>query len=86
MRDHCTRTFGEHVNTGNTRARSGYKGIHALRHYCGTTLSKSSGIENASRVLGHASIATTSSYVKTDMDSLVAAVKHLQIGRVSSST
>jgi len=42
-----------------------YKGVHALRHYCGTRLVREGGdLEMAARHLGHASLETTRIYVK----------------------
>ncbi len=39
------------------------KGVHALRHYCGTRLVREGGdLEMAARHLGHASIETTRIY------------------------
>lgn len=47
-----------------TRAGVAYKGWHAFRHYAGTRLAASAGLENAARHLGHASIETTRVYAK----------------------
>lgn len=43
-----------------------YRGIHALRHACGTRLVRENGgdLEAAARLLGHSSIETTRAYVK----------------------
>ncbi len=42
-----------------------YRGIHALRHTCGTRLVRETGnLEMAARHLGHSSIETTRVYAK----------------------
>lgn len=41
-----------------------YRGWHAFRHYAGTKLAATLGLENVARHLGHASIETTRVYAK----------------------
>ncbi len=52
-----------------------YKGVYALRHYCGTRLVREGGdLEMAARHLGHASIKTTRIYIKWSDEGLKKAV------------
>lgn len=52
-----------------------YKGVHTLRHYCGTRLVRECGdLEMAARHLGHASIKTTRIYIKWSDEGLKKAV------------
>ena len=46
------------------RALIPYRGIHALRHSCGTRLARERGLEAAQHHLGHANLATTQVYAK----------------------
>lgn len=46
------------------RALVPYRGIHALRHTCGTRMARERGLEAAQHHLGHANLATTQVYAK----------------------
>lgn len=46
------------------RALVPYRGIHALRHSCGTRMARELGLEAAQHHLGHANLATTQVYAK----------------------
>lgn len=52
-----------------------YKGLHALRHACGTRLVREgASLETAARLLGHTHIETTRVYVKWSDDSLPSSI------------
>jgi len=52
-----------------------YRGLHALRHYCGTWTYRESGDLNVPRKhLGHSSVSTTTIYAKMDSRTLDAAL------------
>lgn len=46
------------------RALVPYRGIHTLRHSCGTRLARDRGLEAAQHHLGHANLATTQVYAE----------------------
>ena len=46
------------------RALVPYRGVHALRHTCGTRMARELGLEAAQHHLGHANLATTQVYAK----------------------
>lgn len=52
------------------------KGFHAFRHYAGTKIAGSLGLEDAARHLGHSSIETTRVYAKWADTSLTNALKN----------
>lgn len=53
----------------------GNKGFHAFRHYAGTKIAGSLGLEDAARHLGHSSIETTRVYAKWADTSLTNALR-----------
>lgn len=57
------------------RASIHNKGFHAFRHYAGTRIAGTLGLEDAARHLGHSSIETTRIYAKWADASLVNALK-----------
>ncbi len=57
------------------RALVKYRGIHALRHTCGTRLAREKGLEAAQHHLGHQNISTTQTYAKWNQDDLRRAVE-----------
>jgi integrase len=56
------------------RALVKYRGIHALRHTCGTRMAREEGLEAAQHHLGHANLATTQVYAKWNQTHLRDAV------------
>jgi integrase len=56
------------------RALVKYRGIHALRHTCGTRMAREEGLEAAQHHLGHANLATTQVYAKWNQTNLRDAV------------
>jgi integrase/recombinase XerC len=56
------------------RALVKYRGIHALRHTCGTRMAREEGLEAAQHRLGHANLATTQVYAKWNQTHLRDAV------------
>ncbi len=57
------------------RACVKYRGVHALRHTCGTRLARERGLEAAQHHLRHQNIATTQVYAKWNQDDLRQAVR-----------
>lgn len=56
------------------RAGVPYRGVHALRHTCGTRMARERGLEAAQHHLGHANLATTQVYAKWNQTHLRDAV------------
>ena len=52
------------------RALVPYRGVHALRHACGTRMAREKGLEAAQHHLGHQNLATTQVYAKWNQDEI----------------
>jgi len=63
-----------HVRRVAERAGVPTRGVHALRHYCGTRLVRQTDLETVARHLGHATLETARVYAKWSDERLSEAV------------
>ena len=80
LRQLCGRCWGFHwteaVSGNKVRRARNYKGMHALRHYCGTRIYRATGdLRVAAKHLRHANMNTSAVYAKMDRSAVMNEVR-----------